>query len=134
MLVIYYDLQLFADPNMNTTTSSGLTVEMKTYYDMELLDNAKPALVHSQFADERPLPKNKGKTIEFRRYSPLPKAMTPLTEGVTPDGTSLNASAITARIDQYGAYTTLSDTYNLTAIDNNLREASALLGKSRRFA
>ena len=31
------------------------------------------------------MPQNGGKTIEFRKYDSLPKASTPLTEGVTPD-------------------------------------------------
>ena len=36
---------------------------MKTYYGMELLDNAKPQLVHNQFAATKPLPTGGGKTV-----------------------------------------------------------------------
>lgn len=46
-----YDLQLFAgEANTQTTGHGGLSAEMKTYYGMELLENAKPQLVHNQFA------------------------------------------------------------------------------------
>ena len=124
----YYNLQLFADMNTNLTTSSGLTDEMKTYYSDYLIDNAIPKLVHDQFGQKHPIPKNGGKTIEFRKYSPLPKLTTPISEGVTPDGQSLNMSTIEATVAQYGGYITLSDVLLLTAIDNNLVQATKLLG------
>ena len=127
------DLQLFAgNLNTNVTTASGsgndLSPEMKTYYSDYLIDNAEPKLVHDQFGQKHPIPKNGGKIIEFRKYSPLPKLLTPLTEGVTPDGQSLNVSTITATVAQYGGYITLSDMLMLTAIDNNLVQATKLLG------
>ena len=125
---LMYNLQLFAEPNTNLTTSSGLTDEMKTYYSDYLIDNAIPKLVHDQFGQKHPIPKNGGKTIEFRKYSPLPKLTTPISEGVTPDGQSLNMSTIEATVAQYGGYITLSDVLLLTAIDNNLVQATKLLG------
>ena len=78
-------LQLFADLNTNVTTDSGMSVEMKTFYDKSLIDLAEPNLVHDQFADKRNIPANGGKSIEFRKYDSLPKATNPLEEGVTPD-------------------------------------------------
>ena len=101
---------------------------MKTYYEKRLLDNAEPNLVHDQFADKYPIPKNGGKTIEFRKYSPLGKATTPITEGVTPNGNKLNVTAITATISQYGDWIQLSDLLDMTAIDNNVVQSTKLLG------
>jgi len=123
-----YNLQMFANANTNLTTSSGLSDEMKTYYSDYLIDNAIPKLVHDQFGQKHPIPKNGGKTIEFRKYSPLPKLTTPISEGVTPDGQSLTMSTIEATVAQYGGYITLSDVLLLTAIDNNLVQATKLLG------
>lgn len=123
----YYNLQLFAE-NTNLTTSAGLSEEMKTYYSDYLIDNAQPKLVHDQFGQKHPIPKNGGKTIQFRKYSPLPKLTTPLQEGVTPDGQSLTMSVIESTVAQYGGYITLSDMLMLTAIDNNLVQATKLLG------
>ena len=117
------------DANTQVTTQGTLTDEMKTYYSDYLIDNAKPLLVHDQFAQKHPIPKNGGKTIEFRKYAPLGKALTPLTEGVTPSGNSLSVSTLTATIKQYGDYITLSDVLLLTAIDNNLVHATELLGQ-----
>lgn len=123
------DLQLFAgDLNTNVTTDSGLSAENKTFYDRTLLESAKPNLIHSQFGQKRPIPKNGGKKIEFRRYGALPKALTPLTEGVTPDGRKLTVTAIEAEVHQYGDYVALSDVLDLTAIDNNVLEATKAIG------
>ena len=125
-------MQLFATSNTQTTllntSGNDLSPEMKTYYEKRLIDLAEPKLVHDQFGDKYPIPKRGGKTIEFRKYDSLPKALTPLTEGVTPDGQALNVTAMTATISQYGGYIQLSDLLDLTAIDNNVVQATKLLG------
>ena len=125
----YFNLQLFATLNTNVTTATELTAEMKTFYDMTLIDEASPQLVHDQFGQKRPIPANGGKTIEFRKFSSLPKATTALTEGVTPDGGKLEVSTITATVNQYGYYIVQSDILELTALDNTILEATKLLGK-----
>lgn len=117
--------------NATTSNSSGtndLTAEMKTFYSDYLLDIATPLLVHDQFGQKHPIPKNGGKTIEFRKYSPLAKATTALTEGVTPDGQALNVSTITATVAQYGGWIKMTDMLLLTAIDNNMVQATELIG------
>lgn len=127
------NLQLFAyDPTaqpVNNTGSADLSAEMKEFYDMTLLDEAGPKLVHEQFGQKRPIPKNHGKTIEFRKYAPLAKATQPLTEGVTPDGKKLVVTTITATVNQYGDFVPLTDMLKLTALDNNVLEATKLLGR-----
>ena len=120
-------LNLF-DGNTNVTGDAGLSKEMKTFYSDYLIDMAEPNLVHDQFAQKHPIPKNGGKTIEFRKYDPLPKALTPLTEGVTPDGQKLTMDTIEAHVQQYGGFVELSDLLILTAIDNNMVEATKLIG------
>lgn len=132
-------LQLFAN-HLNVTTDvraegqsypqyNDLSAEMKTFYDMTLIDEASANLVHDQFGQKRPIPQGGGKTIEFRKFTALPKATTPLTEGVTPDGKRLDVTAITATVAQYGDYITQSDVLELTALDNTVLEATKLLGK-----
>ena len=113
---------------VNTTASDGLSAEMRVFYSDYLIDNAQPKLVHDQFGQKHPIPKNGGKTIQFRRYSPLPKALTPLVEGITPDGQKLNVSTVEATVRQYGRYIEMSDMLILTAIDNNIVQATKLLG------
>ena len=124
--LVAFDLRMF-DGNTNVTTDVGLSDEMKTYYSDYLIDLTEPKLVHDQFGQKHPIPKNGGKTIEFRKYDPLPKALTPLKEGVTPDGRKLTMSVLTSKVEQYGDYVELSDILLLTAIDNNLVQATKLL-------
>ena len=124
------ELQMFADAStqlQNTTKTTGMSAEMKTYYEKRLIDQAEPALVHDQFGDKYPIPANGGKTIEFRKYDSLPKATTPLTEGVTPDGKALNVTTITAEVKQYGDWVPITDTLQLTAIDNNIVQATKII-------
>lgn len=125
------NLQLFAENTQVTTmnqTGNDLSPEMKTYYDKLLIMNAQPQLVHDQFAQKRDIPKNGGKTIEFRRFTELKKQLTPLVEGVTPDGQSLNVTKLEATVDQYGGYVMASDMLELTAVDNVGVETTELLG------
>lgn len=126
------NLQRFADV-MNASTSAtlgnDLSPEMKTFYDKNLIRLAEPYLVHDRFGQEKPIPRGNGKTIEFRRFSKLPKALTPLTEGVAPDGQALNVSAITATVAQYGGYVKITDILQLAAIDPVITEATELIAQ-----
>lgn len=110
--------------NTQTTASAGMSDEMKTYYSDYLIDLVEPELVHDQFAQKHPIPKNGGKTIEFRQWDTLPEMTAPITEGVTPDGQSLSMSTIEATVEQYGGYVTISDMLDLTAIDPVLVQAT----------
>ena len=122
-------IQLFAvQTTLLNSTGNDLSPEMKTFYDKALLYAAQAQLVHHQFGQKRPIPKNGGKTIEFRKFTPLAKALTPLTEGVTPAGNQLDVTAITATVSQYGDFIALSDVLELTAIDNVVLETTKLLG------
>lgn len=129
-MLMKLNLQLFADTQTTLLNTPGndLSPEMKTYYHDTLIDNAEPNLVYDQFGSQYPIPAHGGKTIEFRKYSPLPKALTPITEGVTPKGNKLNVTTLTATIQQYGDYIEISDILETTAIDRNLQEATNLLG------
>lgn len=121
-----FDGTAAVNPKTNTTASTDLSVEMKTYYSDYLIDLAQPELVHDQFAQKHPIPRDSGKVIEFRQFDPLPELTTALAEGVTPDGQSLSAKGITATVAQYGGYVTLSDLIQLTAIDNHVLQATKL--------
>lgn len=113
--------------NVNVTTATGMSVEMKTFYSDYLIELAEAELVHGQFAQKHPIPQGRGKIIEFRQFQPLPEMTTPLVEGVTPAGQTLSVTNKTATVDQYGGYVALSDMLLMTAIDNNLVQATKLI-------
>ena len=106
----------FAAPN-------DLSSLMKAYYDTELLENARPNLIHAQFARKQPLPKGRGKKVEWRKFNTLADASA-LTEGVIPTGQKFGQSSMTASILQYGTYLTVSDQLELHAIDNVILSAT----------
>ena len=110
--------------NGTVTSPDSLSPEMKTFYDKTLITLAGANLIHEQFGQKRPIPKNGGKTIEFRKFSKLPKALKPITEGITPAGNKLNVTAVSATVDQYGDYVEQTDMLELTAIDNTIIEAT----------
>ena len=99
-------LQLFAE-TVNVTTDPGLSAENKTFYDRALIEEASPNLIHGQFGQKRPIPKNGGKRIQFRRYASLPKALKPLTEGIKavqekyPD-VNIYAGALDDHLNEHG--------------------------------
>lgn len=124
---IKMNLRLF-DISYNATTDSGLSAENKTFYEKVLLKSTKPNLVHTQFGQKRTIPKRGGKSIEWRKFSSLKKATTPLEEGVTPAGSKYNVEAITANVEQYGDYVGITDIVDMTAIDNNVVEVTEMLG------
>lgn len=108
---------------------NDLSSTMKTYYDTELLENARPNFVHAQFATKQRLPSHRGKSVEWRKWNTLDDAGV-LTEGVIPTGQKLGQSSMTSAILQYGTYVTVSDLLELHAIDNTILGATEELGAS----
>ena len=117
------------DLNTNKSTDSALSIEMKEYYAKHLIDYAQPKLIHDQWATEEDLPKNGGKVVEFRGFKPLAKALTPLSEGVTPDGLKMEAFKINATVAQYGSFVALSDILLATTLDPMLLKANKELAR-----
>ena len=113
---------------LNTQTTNNLSAEMKNYYDKTLIHFATPKLVHAKYGQQKPIPAGSGKTIEFRKFSPLEKAMTPLTEGVTPKGNTLNVTTVESTVEQYGDYVTMSDMLELSSVDCVICETQNVLG------
>jgi len=116
--------------DLTTRTAGQIDREVNNFYDRALLERALPDLVHNRFADVRDLPRNAGtNTIKFRKYSALTATTTALTEGVTPSGSRLAVSDITAVVAQYGDYVTLTDVVQYETPDAILTETAELLGE-----
>lgn len=112
---------------LQTTASGGLSPEMKTFYDRTLLVRTTPELIYTKFAQQRRIPMHGGKTVEFRRFSSLATAVTPLTEGTPPSLKDLTVTAITATVAQYGDAVGFSDLVSTTTIDPLLTETTEIL-------
>jgi N4-gp56 family major capsid protein len=113
---------------MANTTLTQLPANIQGFYDRNLLDRAEALLVHDVVAQKRALPKNNGTRTNFRRYSNLATATTPLTEGVTPSGSQLAVTDLNATVQQYGDFVTLTDMVDVHGLDNTIAEATDILG------
>lgn len=144
MNTIYlYNLQLFAEAGnvVNTTTGNvnaytgtanatgAVNSTMKTFYNTELLENAREKLIFQQLGKKQSLPARHGKTVEWRKWDTLP-GVDKLVEGVIPEGKLIRQTALTVPIDQYGMYVTISDQLELHAIDDAILGATEEVGAS----
>lgn len=114
---------------MALTGTAQIGVNIEGYYDRNLLERAVPAELYAKFGQTRPLPKNEGSKITFRRYGSLAVATTALTEGTTPTGKQLSASEIVATMGQYGDFVTITDVLLDQGLDPILIEAGEILGE-----
>lgn len=113
--------------NLNYTYSPGVAPSVIQYYDRAVLPNMIPEMVHNRDAQKRTLPLNNGKTVQFRRITPLLPITEPLVEGVTPDGQIMQETSFTAMVKPYGGHIEVTDEFNFYLLGNKHREASQLL-------
>lgn len=111
---------------MNST--SNISSGVNNFYDRNMLVRAVSNFVHTMWAQVRDIPRNAGEVIKFRRYGNLSAATTALTEGVTPAGSTLSVTDITATPLQYGDFLILTDKLQFTTLDPVLTETSEILG------
>ena len=143
---ILIDLQLFAEAGnvVNTLTNgyvnaytgaqldaegNSLSGELKTFYDTELLENARVEMFYAQFAKKQTLPAKHGNTVEWRKWNTFAKA-DKLKEGEIPTGQKFGMSSKTGAIAQYGTYAAISDTLELRAYDDTILGATEEMGAS----
>ena len=108
--------------------TGAMSAAMKTYYDTELLENARPRLIFTQLGKSQFLPANHGDSVQWRKWNTFEKSLTPLTEGVIPSGQKLGQSAVSVSVQQYGDYAAVSDRLNLHAVDNVILGAAEEMG------
>lgn len=115
---------------LQTTSSAGLSDEMKTFYDRQLLLRTVPKLLHAKFGQRKRIPAHGGRIIEFRKFSGLAVATTPLTEGALfTNLKDLTVTATTATVAQYGDAVGFSDLVSTTTIDPLLKETTDILAE-----
>lgn len=146
ILFINMNLQLFADAGTivtgtasyvnaytgDTTAFDGTNTmngELKTFYDTELLENARVEMFYAQFAKKQILPARHGKTVEWRKWNTFDKAGK-LQEGVIPTGQKFGMSYKTGSINQYGTYASVTDQLELHAYDDVILGATEEMGAS----
>lgn len=119
--------------NMNTTTSAGMAPLMEAVLNRYVLEMNKAQRKYTKFGQQVDIPKGKTKTIAFDKLSPLPKAVVPLTEGVTPTGQAVNVTRIKGEPQQYGNYVSYTDQLDFFAHDPSpeVLKYTELLGENQ---
>lgn len=100
---------------------------INSFYDRDLLLRVQPLLVHTRFGQVRDIPMNNSNVIKFRRYANLTAATTALSEGITPAGSQLSKTDVTATVLQYGDYVTLTDKLTMETEDPIRLETNEVL-------
>jgi len=130
------NLQLFADVGatvissnvvspVNVTGQTSMSPTMKTFYDTALLENAREAMIFTQFGKKQPMHGNK---VEWRKFNTFAKALTPLTEGVIPTGQTFGMTNVEGTITQHGDFTAVSDRLELESYDDVIFGATEEMG------
>lgn len=115
---------------MPNTTRTEIPAEVNNFYDRAMLERAVPAFIHNRFCQVRDIPANSGtNVIKFRKYGALTAQTTALSEGVTPTGSQLSVTDITATVKYYGDYVTITDVVQTETYDPVLTEAAEVLGE-----
>lgn len=114
-----------------TSTTTGLANIMNIFYDRIFLDRAKLMLSHDFGAQRKVIPANSGSQIKWNRFTPLAVATTPLTEGsANPTAVDMSTTVISATMQTFGNFTPVSDLFNLTSLDTNLKEHVEVHGQN----
>lgn len=113
-----------------TTTTSQVDPEVDLYFDNILLDRHEPYYVYGYFSQQRRIPQKNSKSAIFRRFENLADALTPLSEGVTPNPEQVSKFDVTATVSQYGKVVQLSDDVIVTVQDETSNEVADMLAQN----
>jgi N4-gp56 family major capsid protein len=111
-------------------TDAGISPRTTVYAERQMLTHAGPVRVLDKFGMTRPMPKNKGQVIKFRRPRVFAAATTPLVEGVTPTSTQFSYEDVEATLRQYGQVVEITDVIEDTHEDPVLNDATTQAGEN----
>lgn len=87
------------------STSVGNTFsDTGVYYDKRWLERLVPQLYFEDLGSKKPLPKNSGTLMKWRRLNKLTAITTPLTENTNPAETTVGTSEVTVEPLTYGQF------------------------------
>jgi len=116
--------------NFNTHVQTDFTNHIDAYLESRFLDRLEPQLHLGKLSVQKKLKQHSGNTVKWNRWDNPAGTVTPISDGVSPDGISLTSASITATADQYGEYATTSDRLQTTAINDTMKDMTDLLAFS----
>lgn len=112
-----------ANQGFNSFSSDAVT-----YIAEKTLMIAKKLTIFHGIGDPAQQPANNSKTFQYTRYDRLALPLSALSDGVTPNNTSMSISTVTAVADQWGAFINISDVAELTIRHPVLQKGIDLMG------
>lgn len=125
-------LQLFVTNTQTYDDVAGgnqLTAENAEFYQRTMLETLVDQVVFMKYGKKKNIPKNSGATTSWRRLELPTLSTTAIVEGTTPDGLDLTINKISAKVQQFGAWTKISDFLDLTGLDPLLTEIAEMFGE-----
>lgn len=118
---------------MNFTSSPGLVPTNVMEY---LWRKFEKRVVNDRIWDRdmqtRTIPPHNGDRVKFNRMNPFAVDLTPLKQGVTPDGQKIVTSAFHATVKPYGKWLELNDEWDWYTLDGTKQETITRLGDQAR--
>ena len=104
----------------NVTTTAQVDPAVGIWYERTLLQPATQEYIYAEFGEKFSIGRKAGNTIKMRRYARYAAALTPITEGITPNGHKQSKVDILAQVSQYGDFAIVTDVVDLTVEDANI--------------
>jgi N4-gp56 family major capsid protein len=119
--------------NVQTYAQSGagynaLTAEQAEFYQRTMLERLIDNVTFMNYGKKQNIPKRAGATTSFRRMDLPTLSTTAIVEGTTPSALDLTINKISATVQQYGAWTKVSDFLDMTGLDPIITETAQMFG------
>lgn len=118
---------------MNFTSSAGLVPTSVQEY---LWRKFEGRVINDRIWDKdmqtRTVPLHNGERVKFNRMNPFAVDLTPLKQGVTPDGQNIVTSTFSATVKPYGKWLELNDEWDWYTLDSLKSETALRLGDQAR--
>jgi N4-gp56 family major capsid protein len=112
------------------STDAGVSQRTNVYAERQMLKHAMPVVVLDKFGLTKPMPKNKGVNIKFRRPRVFTAQTAPLQEGVTPTARQFSYEDVSVSLAQYGDLVEVTDVIEDTHEDPVLNDATEQCGEN----
>ena len=119
--------------NVQTYAQTGagynaLTAEQAEFYQRTMLERLIDNVTFMNYGKKHNIPKRAGATTSFRRMELPTLSTTAIVEGTTPNALDLTINKVSATVQQYGAWTKVSDFLDMTGLDPVITETSQMFG------
>lgn len=112
------------------STYGDISPRVGIYAHEKMLAHAEPIIVLQKLGAVKPVPKNKGENVKFRRPTPWAVSTTALTEGVTPSASAIGYEDRPVTLAQYGKWVEITDKIEDLHEDPVLSDQMMLAGEN----